>query len=553
MTKKEWRCIKMTVNEKVKVYRQIKKAIASVTIPRLTAIAYVGNLQLDEKKRIERKQHTEKITDNFKSLHFPDMPMTLKEAVKLKPEKITPEAMNAKIKTISGSIDELSREYKMTLDSKQKQAIEQKIYHLKSKKAELLFNKHDHKEYEKVNYTWDMLKSDTITEDGENITNLSKIITFCSCKKAIEREGTKTQYSMFYACCGADWYQHDVYDALSVARLSMIECLTADIRQINKYIYFLEKSVDMLKHLNSVVDVDEIEKIVHCFKKHCPYITDDYRTNRRLANRYKWIVKSLTDKSIDDLVHSVFLGINDYLVSIRAIHTSNNFAVNSLESDYEYYCNIPENETKIDLLFNDSDKKEKRQAILSAYHKVSDILTRSELTTFKYLIKGYTASQIAYKRKISKPTISIHIASIRSAFSRFIASDPLQYAVIADCIIVGSDSPKTDSEKTAEKKTDRQLETDRIKASMTDGLKDGIKEQIIKSLSDFELNVYKSLLKGTIRQTAEALKASKTKIGRIQTDIIKAVFDTIDYECNINVNRDLFKKITLSELMQIFD
>lgn len=553
-TKKEWRMIIMTVKEKVKAYRQTKKALARVTIPRLTAVAYVGNLQLNEKKCIERKQYTEKITDNFKSLHFPDMPITLKEAVKLKPEKITPEAMNAKIKAISDSIDKLSHEYKTTSDKKQKQAIEQKIYHLKSKRAELLFNKHDHKEYEKIDYTWDMLKNDVLTDDGENITNLSKIITFCSCKKSIEREGTKTQYSMFYSCCSADWYQHDVYDALSVARLSMIECLTADIRQINKYIYFLEKSVDMLKHLNSVVDVDEIEKIVHCFKKHCPYITDDYRTNRRLANRYKWIVKSLTDKSIDDLVHSVFLGINNYLVSIRAIHTSNNFAVNSLEADYEYYCNIPENETKIDLLFNDSDKKEKRQAILSAYHKISDIITKSELTTFKYLIKGYTVSQIAYKRKITKQCVNNHLCNIRSAFSRFIASNPLEYAVIADCIVIGSDSPKTDSEKTTEKKTDRQIETDRIKTSMTDGLKDGIKADIIDSLNDLERMIYHSLVNNlTVRQTAETISKSPKYVQTRKAKIQEKIFTVIENECSISINRDLFTNISLYDLVSIFD
>lgn len=489
----------MTVKEIVKAYRQTKKALASATMPRLTAIAYYGQLQNSDRQTAERQKKREEIDKQFKADHFPDSPFTLAECIALKPEKLAT------------------------------------------------------KEFTRVSYTWDMLTADS---DGNIITDLCKIITYCSCKKSVIREGTKTQYGMYYACCRGEWDHPDVADVLSVASLAMVEALTADEKQIKKDIFFLEKSVDMLKHLNPVIDADEIGKVVYACKRHCGEVTSDYKANRRLANRKKWMLKAVTEKSVDDLIHSAFLAINDYLVSIRSIHVSDTFIISSLESDYEYYCNIPENETKIDLLFSDSDKKEKRQAILSAYHKVKSIITKSENETLKLLIRGYTVSQIAYKRKISKPTISIHIASIRSAFSRFIVSDPLEYAVIADCIIVDSDSdrqPKTDSTKTAGKKADRQIETDRIKANMTDGLKDGIKEQVIQSLNDFDLKVYYALLNGTIRQTAEALKASKTKIGRVQTDIIKAVFDTIDSECKITVNRDLFKKITLSELMQIFD
>jgi DNA-binding CsgD family transcriptional regulator len=548
--KKEMECIKMTVKEIVRMYRQTRKAIESVTIPRLTAIAYVGQLQDSDRRTADRQARGEEIDRQFKAEHFPDSPLTLRECVALKPKKRTAEEVSEKIASVSDSIHAFVKEYNETTDKTERQAIDTKIKQLQCQMNELTFYNSRHTEYDRVNYTWDMIANDS---EGNIITDLCKIITYCSCKKSVTREGTKTQYDMYYACCRADWEHPDVADVLSVATLATFETLTADEKQLEKDVYFLEKSVEMLKHLNPIADTAEIKKIVTVCKRHCNVITDDYRANRRTANRYKWMLRAVTEKSIDNLIHAVFLAINNYFVLNRSIHVSDNFTVNSIESDYEYYCNIPESETKIDLLFNDSDKKEKRQAILSAYHKVSDILTKSELTTFKYLIKGYTVSQIAYKRKISKPTISIHIASIRSAFSRFIASDPLQYTVIADCIIINSDSPKTDSEKTAEKKTDRQLETDRIKASMTDGLKDGIKEQIIQTLDNFELRVYKSLLKGTIRQTAELLKASKTKIGRVQTDIIKAVFDTIDSECQITVNRDLFKKITLSELIQIFD
>lgn len=517
-------------------------ACKQVTLPRLPAIAYRINNQIISNKEIDRQ---------FKAEHFPDNPLTLAECIACKPEKQTAKTIAEKIKAISNSIDSLKKEKTETDSPKDKQTIDLKIRQLQALKAEYTFNSKSHKEFTRVNYTWDMLASDS---DGNIITDLCKVITYCSCKKSVTREGTKTQYDMYYACCRAEWEHPDVADVLSVATLAMFETLTADSRQLEKDIYFLEKSVDMLKHLNSVIDTAEINKVVYACKRHCKDVTSDYKANRRLLNRKKWILKAVTEKSVDDLIHSVFLAINNYLVSIRSIHVSDTFIVSSLENDYEYYCSIPENETKIDLLFSDSDKKEKRQAILSAYHKLSDILTKSELTTFKYLIKGYTVSQIAYKRKITKQCINNHLCNIRSTFSRFIASDPLQYSVIADCIIVDSDKPKTDSEKTAEKKTDRQLEIDRIKNSMTEGLKAGIKDMIMEIFKEFDLTVFKSLCKTkSIRQTANILNISKSSVGRIQTKIIKTIFDTIEYECKITINRELFVKITLSELIQIFD
>ena len=544
----------MTVKEIVRMYRQTRKAIESVTIPRLTAIAYVGQLQDSDRRTAERQARGEEIDRQFKAEHFPDSPLTLRKCIALKPKKQTKEEMTTKLASLSDSIHALVKEYNETTDKTEKQAIEPKIKCLQLQKVELTFYNSRHKEYERVNYTWDMLANDS---DGSIITDLCKIITYCSCKKSVTREGTKTQYDMYYACCRADWEHHDIADVLSVATLAMFETLTADKKQLEKDIYFLEKSVEMLQHLNPIVDTAEIKKIVTVCKRHCNVITDDYRVNRRAANRYKWMLKAVTEKSIDNLIHTVFLAINNYLVSTRSIHVSDNFAVNSIESDYEYYCNIPESETKIDLLFSDSDKKEKRQAILSAYHKISDIITKSELTTLKYLIKGYTVSQIAYKRKVTKQCVNNHLRAIRSAFSRFITSNPVQYAVVADCIIIDSDSdrqPETDSTTTAEKKTDRQLETDRIKANMTDGLKDGIKADIIDSLNDLERMIYHSLVNNlTVRQTAETISKSPKYVQTRKAKIQEKIFTVIENECSISINRDLFTNISLYDLVSIFD
>lgn len=518
----------------------------------LPSITYYGQLQDSDRRTAERQKKSEEIYRQFKADHFPDSPMTLAECIACKPEKQTAETITEKLKTISDSIDSLKKEKTETDSPKDKQAIQQKIYHLQAVKTELTFNKSKHKEYDRIDYTWDMLTSDS---SGNIITDLCKIITYCSCKKSVTREGTKTQYDMYYACCRAEWDHPDVADVLAVATLAMYETLTADSRQIKKDIFFLEKSAEMLKHLNPVIDTAEIDKVVYACKRHCKDVTSDYKSNRRLANRKKWELKAVTEKSVDSLIHSVFLAINSYLVSIRSIHVSDTFIVSSLESDYEYYCSIPENETKIDLLFNDSDKREKRQTILLAFHKVSDIITKSELTTLKYLIKGYTVSQIAYKRKITKQCINNHLCNIRSAFSRFIASDPLQYAVIADCIIVDSDrQPKTDSTKTAEKKTDRQLETDRIKANMTDGLKDGIKADIIDSLNDLERMIYHSLVNNlTVRQTAETISKSPKYVQTRKAKIQEKIFAVIENECSISINRELFNNISLYELVTIFD
>lgn len=574
--------MKKTVKQIIKQYRNIKQSIRQSKTIRLTATAtatdnyikiagtnkytvigknlYYASLKhaemisADRQRQLDRQTKREQLDRQYKADHFPDNPLTLAECIALKPEKQTAETIAEKIKAISNSIDSLKKEKSETDSPKEKQAIQQKIYHLQAVKAELTFNKSKHKEYDRVDYTWDMLTSDS---SGNIITDLCKIITYCSCKKSVTREGTKTQYDMYYACCRAEWDHPDVADVLSVATLATIETLTADAKQLEKDIYFLEKSVDMLKHLNPIIDTAEIQKIVDCCKRHCKDVTNDFKTNRRLSNRKKWMLKAVTEKSVDDLIHSVFLAINNYLISIRSIHVSDTFIVSSIENDYEYYCNIPENETRIDLLFNDSDKKEKRQVILSAYHKVSDIITKSELTTFKYLIKGYTVSQIAYKRKITKQCVSNHLCNIRSAFSRFIVSSPLEYAVIADCIIVDSDSsrqPKTDSEKTAEKKTDRQLETNRIKANMTDGLKDGIKADIIDSLNDLERMIYHSLVNNlTVRQTAETISKSPKYVQTRKAKIQEKIFTVIENECSISINRDLFTNISLYDLVSIFD
>jgi hypothetical protein len=406
--------------------------------------------------------------------------------------------------------------------------------------------------YSKVEYTWDMLTND---KSGRAMIDLCKIITYCSCKKSVEREGTKTQYAMYYSCLRGEWDQPDVADVLSVAALAMYKTLTADSRQLEIDVHFLEKSADLLKHLNSVYDRIETNGVVKACKHYCADVSEDYHTNKRLANVRRWMLKAVTEKSVDSLIHAVFLAINDYLISIRSIHVSDNFVVSSIDSDYDFYCDIPDEKQDLDLLFYDVDKREKRKAILTAYHKVKTILSKSENTTLKLLVKGYTVTQIAYKRKITKQCASNHLCTIRAAFSRLITADPVLYAALDDCIIIDtvSDS-KTDLTKTAEKKTNRQVEIDKIRTSMTEGLKEGIKEQIICTLDDFSTQVYTGLLSGkTIRQTAETLRKSKTTIGRVQTAIIKSVFDTIEYECKMAVNRDLFAKITLSELMKIFD
>lgn len=406
--------------------------------------------------------------------------------------------------------------------------------------------------YSKVDYTWDMLTND---KSGQAIIDLCKIITYCSCKKSVEREGTKTQYSMYYACLRGEWDQPDVADILDVACKAMYETLTADEKQLEIDVRFLEKSVALLKHLNSVSDRVEIGSIVKACKHYCADVSDDYHTNKRLANMEKWMLKAVTEKSLDSLIHTVFLAINNYLVSVRAIHVSDSFPVSSLESDYEFYCTIPDEKQNIDLLFYDVDKREKRKAILTAYHKVKTILSKSENTTLKLLVKGYTVTQIAHKRKITKQCVNNHVCTIRSAFSRLISANPALYTVLNDCVIIDtvSDS-KTDLTKTAEKKTDRQIEIDRIKDSLTAGLKEGIKEDLLKSLKDTEQNIFEMLIDSmTVRQVAEKIGKSGKFVQTRKAKIQEKVLSTIEYECSMKIDRALFDNISLHDLVSIFD
>lgn len=407
------------------------------------------------------------------------------------------------------------------------------------------------RKYSKVDYTWDMLADDKI---GSTIIDLCKIITYCSCKKSVEREGTKTQYSMYYSCLRGEWDQPDVADVLSVACKAMYETIIADEKQLEIDVHFLEKSVELLKHLNSVSDRVEIDSIVKACKHYCENVSDDYHINKRIANLKTWMLKAVKDKSVDSLIHAVFLAINNYLVSIRSIHVSDNFPVNSLESDYEFYCTIPDEKQNIDLLFYDVDKREKRKAILTAYHKIKTILSKSENETLRLLIKGYTVTQIAYKRKISKQCVNNHLCTIRAAFSRLITADPVQYAAIADYIIVDVDTPKTDGAKTAEKKADRQVEIDRIKGSLTAGLKEGIKETLLEKLKDIEKLIYDMLVSSmTIRQTAEQIGKSGKFVQTRKAKIQEKILSTIEYECGMKIDRALFDNISLHDLAIIFD
>lgn len=408
------------------------------------------------------------------------------------------------------------------------------------------------KKYSKVNYTWQMLADD---RTGSTIVDLCKIVTYCSCKKSVEREGTKTQYEMYYACLRGEWDQSDVADVLDVACSAMYETIAADKRQLEIDVHFLEKSVDLLKHLNIVYDKVEIDGVVKACKHYCKDVSDDYRTNKRLANVRTWMLKAVTEKSVDNLIHAVFLAINNYLISIRAIHVSDNFPVSSLESDYDFYCTIPDEKQDLDLLFYDVDKRGKRKAILSAYHKTKAILSKSENTTLKLLVKGYTVTQIAYKRKITKQCVNHHICTIRAAFSRFITSDPVQYAAVADCIIVDVDTPpKTDCAKTAEKKTDRQIEIDRIRSSMTERLKEGIKANVIEKLKDIEMVIYDSLVNNsTVRQTAEIIGKSSKFVQTRKAKIQEKILADIECECDLKIDRTLLDNISLHDLVAIFD
>lgn len=408
------------------------------------------------------------------------------------------------------------------------------------------------KKYSKVEYTWNMLTND---KSGQTIIDLCKIVTYCSCKKSVEREGTKTQYAMYYACLRGEWDQPDVADILDVACKAMYETIVADEKQLELDVHFLEKSVDLLKHLNAVYDRVEVDGIVKACKHYCADVSEDYHTNKRLANIRTWMLKAVTEKSVDSLIHAVFLAINDYLVSIRAIHISDNFIVGSLEDDYKFYCDIVDEKQSIDLLFYDVDKREKRKAILTAYHKTKTILSKSENTTLKLLVKGYTVTQIAYKRKITKQCVNNHVCTIRSVFSRLISANPALYTILNDCIIIDtvSDS-KTDLTKTAEKKTDRQVEIDKIRTSMAEGLKEGIKETLLEKLKDIEKLIYDMLVSSmTIRQAAEQIGKSGKFVQTHKAKIQEKILSTLEYECSMKIDRALFDTISLHDLVAIFD
>ncbi|MBQ8135330.1 MAG: hypothetical protein IJ192_13150, partial [Clostridia bacterium] len=388
--------------------------------------------------------------------------------------------------------------------------------------------------------------------DGKSvIESLARCITKRTALNMIMREGTKTQYSIYYATCRNDFEHHDTADMYMVAVETLLECINTvslqDLQALKKEIIVLEKSVDMLKYLNPIADYNTISRIVASGKKYSDRITSDYHVNKRIANILRHVYKAGKSYDVDEAKHAAYLAVNNYLTAMRSIRVDNSLV--SINSIAEYY-NDGENEI-IERFETDSAKLEKRKLYLNAFKAVKNSVSKSAYTTFKLLIKGYTVEQIASKRKINHGTVCKHKNDISTAFLHALQT-PENAGMLNDLIstnVIVLDFEKAlksvknikkievTTAKNAEITTIRNAVNDRIKATF---------KAYEKDLKGIEKIIYESLVNGlSVRDTAIKTNKAKSTIDRRKQKIQNAIISIIENESGLEVDKNKLQKMPL--------
>lgn len=377
----------------------------------------------------------------------------------------------------------------------------------------------------------------------------------------VKRQGSKTQYAIYYACMRNDFTDHDTADLYSVCYTTLLTALSVqNAAAVAVNIKILERLNSMIQHLNPVIDCDRIEKTAaaanRSIKKYHGIISAaaDYNKNKRVITMLKNIYAAAVSHDITALKTACYNAMNDYLTSIRAIRDSDRITLNL--DDY-----IDRLITAIDI---DDLNAVKKHALQLAYAETKKHLTKSALKTFSYMLKGYTAAQIAEKRKIDKSTISKHTNDIRAAFCTAYTAlvnsgkiDNSTNIILFDPSVFVAVKTVSEKQKKVVDTYNKNAELEKIAAAVNANsvaaacMKYEFKK-FIKGLKIHELQVVTELLNGkSIRKAAAAADISKSAALRVKAKITDTFYSIIELNTDISINRNALLKVNFNQLISI--
>lgn len=400
---------------------------------------------------------------------------------------------------------------------------------------------------------------------------LARQITKRQSFNMIQRQGSKTQYNIYYCAMRNDFNDHDTSDIYSAAYTQIENTLSvknaADAVKAKKVIIAVNSKI---QHLNKYTDCHVIDKYVstanRCLKDvyniDFVEVSDDYNKNKSLVTLLENMYTAISEKSVKALKTSCYNKINAYLTSIRAIRE---------KSDIEDIGSVIESESeRFYTLFEDNQEveySEKSTILKMCYAEMKKGLNESALKVFELMGKGYSTTQIAEKKKVDKSAISHQIAEIKQAFlkcyadiknsaenTHLFANNPIVFdpAVFADC------KPISDKTEKIINTYNRNAEIDRIKNAVnsSSSAKENIKiefEKYVKTkLRDIDIQIINVLIDDTsVRDTAKTLDIDMNVVKRTKLKITSKIYELIEKHCNITVNKNDLKKVNLSVLFDI--
>lgn len=398
-------------------------------------------------------------------------------------------------------------------------------------------------------------------ENSSTVLPLARQIVKRQSFNMIQRQGSKTQYAIYYACMRNDFLQHDTADLYSVCYSTLVTALSVkNPAAVAVNIKILERLNGMIQHLNPVIDCDRIEKVAaaanRSIKKYHGIIAAaaDYNKNRRMITMLKNIHAAAVNHDITALKTACYNAMNDYLTSIRAIRDSDRITLNI--DDY------------IDRLIKAIDVDDltavKKHALQIAYNETKKHLTKSTLKTFNYMLRGYTPAQIAEKRKIKLPTISEHAAEIRAAFCTAYTDllnagkiDNSTNIILFDPSIFTAVKTVSEKQKKIIDTYNKNSELAKIAAAVNadSAAAACMRYEFKKYVSEFKedkLQILSLLLNGdSIRKTAAAVGVNMNLVKRFKAKITDTFYSIIELNADISIDRNALVKVNFSQLISI--
>ena len=174
-----------------------------------------------------------------------------------------------------------------------------------------------------------------VFENKDTLLPLAKQLVKRQSFNMVKRQGSKTQYTIYYACMRNDFTDHDTADLYSVCYTTLLTALSVqNAAAVNVNIRIIERLNNLIQHLNPVIDTDQIERYTaaanrYIEKYHCIIkATKDYNKNKRLITMLTNIHAAAVNRDITALKTACYNAMNDYLTSIRTIRDSDRITLN---------------------------------------------------------------------------------------------------------------------------------------------------------------------------------------------------------------------------------